>query len=274
MGNSVIWWYPQGSTTPETIDLGRKLSAINDQPTRDVADLVPSWGLQNRADFGGARVLRFAFDRAQRIRDAITIRQMRSMVTHLQAGEPIALCLDEDKTFGTWCRNGAPPQTGDSGLSTLGNQFEAFFSGSLTTGDEITIESPNPEMRREWQEFSSQTGTAITITGEVSHTFETEPVFVRYADFYPVLYLPSREINAAHPTTDRRKTWTWDVTLVEYPGAIEALNSQASALGNASGPKGFFQGLNSLGRAVSRGRETKITEDLVQRRQTRFSGGS
>lgn len=222
MGSAKVYWTPQGSTAVQSIDLGTNVSLLTDVPTRSVLDALPSWGVPLRHDLGGSRTV---VVEKRAITDAATIRALRSLTTHLQSGGSIAFCLDSDKLWGAWLD--VSPTSGDTTLShTSGSEFQSLELGSLAVGDEMTIESPAPELLREWVSVGATVATAATgttLSGAVLQTMQTAPAFARYADFYPVLRLPAAQAAADLTPNDYRRHWTWRVELVEYPGDLAAL---------------------------------------------------
>jgi hypothetical protein len=182
-------------------------------------------------DFGGARVAKFTL---ARFTGAALIRDLLSLERHLQAGGVCAISLDHDKTFGAWAAT--RPTTGDTTVILPGgNQFTAFSSsGTIAAGDQISIESPNPEYLVDYDEVTTYAANVVTLTDGIRTSYQESPVFVRYRDFYPVLRLPAGSVGRPLMTHDHRRNWTWDSPLVESPGDIAALQTQAGALGGAS----------------------------------------
>jgi len=264
MANSALWWWPHEATSADKISFPRTLSDIQLGPQRVVYDASALYGIPLRQDLGGARRIRFVHERLQPVRDATVIQALRSLTTHLQQGHPVSICLDSDKTWGTWARSGAMVEAGDSSILTYGNQFTVLDgTATVANGDEVSIESPNPELTREYRTVSSLSGARLSLGGNVYNTYDLEPVFVRYADFFPVLYLGEDQVDQSHLSQDRRLTWTWDVTLTEYPGAIEALYDSVESLVSETGPKDGA--LNSLGDAVTAGYESGMQDAFYAR---------
>lgn len=226
MGNSAIYWYPDGARAPEIIDLGRKLSDLELGSPRFRSDVTPGWGSPVVIDQGGYRTVRIVLER---IASGLVTRQLQTLCdSHLRGGGLFSFGLDSAKAWGSWCR--LDPQRGDTVLTTYGNRFTAYGTATLEANDEFTVESPNPEYKRERLLYSSATGPKLTMATAIVQDYDQEPVFVRFADFYPVLRLAP---DAPEPMThDRRLTWTLDLDCEEWPGDLAALEPFAQHLGN------------------------------------------
>lgn len=243
MANSFLWWYPQGATAPTAIDLGRKVSDLQLTPTRDRVDVVPAWGVPAASDLGGARGVRISLESMSGFAtaDLAIVRKLQALEMHLQRGGFVTFCLDQAKVWGQWTKR--LPQAGDTTIVVLRStaQFAAYnSSGTVAAGDNITIESPNPELLREYHLLSAFSGVTCTPTEPIYNTFQQGPVFVRYADFYPALWLPEGSTGQMLMQSDHRRTWTLDLPLVEYPGAIENLSSFSTALGTGAAMSSSF----------------------------------
>ncbi len=220
MGSPTLYWYPPGATSPRSFTLGLRLTDLAITDYRDRRTAAPGRGVPVHHDLGGYRTVQLSLERRT---TAATIREIRSLAAYLQAGGYLALCLDSAKVWGGWAS--AAPAAGDTSIYVdTGNAFSSLSSGSLAAGDEITIESPNPELRREFALVSSLAAArTINLDGSTMQGYSTAPVFVRYADFYPALYVAEDDMDSCAPTSDRRLNWTWDLTLTESPGVIAAL---------------------------------------------------
>jgi hypothetical protein len=226
MGNSIIWYYPPGASGPKEIDFGRKVSSLDLQFTRSVSDAVPLGGSSLRHDRGGTRRVRIA---AERLVSAALINELRSLETHLLAGYAIAFVVDKDRAWGSWATSA--PSAGAITIGHGGNAFTAFnSSATLVSGNVVSVESPNPEYRYELVTVDTITSGSLALSTAIRGDFGIEPVFVRWADFFPTLRLPQDRIGSTILTTDRRLNWSLDLTLEERPGDIEALYEEAEAL--------------------------------------------
>ena len=249
MGSPTIYYYPEGGGTFQAITLGTAMNDVQLQPMRSVVDAIGGDIRMNRMDLGGWREVRLI---KERISDAAVVRALLNLETHLQRGHPIAFALDADKCWTSWCN--VNPAAGDLTLATKGQCLPYVSGVALANGDNLTIESPNPELMREWLVVSSITGSKITVSSAVLKTYQVGPVMVRHctplgtADTYPALFMSSDQVNQPIITEDHRRNWTLDITLVEYPGALSALAKTAQSLRSAS--IGRAQGGMSLSEAV------------------------
>lgn len=230
MGNATIWWWPVGSTTVEEIDLGRTFSDLTFDTARNGTDSVSAYGRSTRYDRGGYRRVRISKERIQN--NAALVRDLEALVRHLQSGGLCAASLDKAKTFGTWSDGPVLPGGTTVRVSPGVNAFARLNpSAALSSGDEIMIESPNPEYLLDVNTFSSLSAGTITTGENIRTGFELSPCFVRYRYFYPALRLP---ISAASDpgllSHDRLLNWTLSLPLVERPGDIEALRTGAQLL--------------------------------------------
>ena len=233
MGSPTLYWYPQGATSPEAITLGLRVSDLQISAGR-WRQTTTAGGVPSNGDLGGFRTVRLVVERRT---GSALIRSLRSLETHLLAGGSVAFSLDHDRTWGGWTN--VKPERGDTTVTIATSAFGAYSSsGSVNNSVEVTIESPNPEHLREVIGISSVSGRTITIDGTIVQDYRQGPVFVRYADWYPVLTLPPQNLSQAPLVTQRRLSWDFDVTLIEYPGAIEALAEAYGGLtdGTFTGP--------------------------------------
>jgi len=229
MGSPTLYWYPQGATSPEAITIGQRVSDLQVQAGRWRRTTVAG-GIPVSGDLGGFRTVRIV---KEKLTGAAVIRSLRSLETHLLRGGSVAFSLDHVRTWGGWASSN--PQRGDTTVTIDDSAFTAFSSsGAVATGVLITIESPNPEHLREVALVSSVSGNTITLDGSVVQTYDQGPVFIRYQDWYPILTLPPQNLSQASLVTERRLFWDFDVTLIEYPGAIEALAEAYGSLGDGN----------------------------------------
>ena len=241
MSNPAIYWFPRGTTTPRKVDLGTNISALALLPERVVSDAAPIGGPRTRHDFGGQRSVRLW---KSRITSALLVRELRSLTSHLHAGGSVLFCRDPAKLWGGWAT--ARPVAGDTVISIYNNAFAVYAAGSIAVGDEVTIESPNPEYLQETAVVTGVTGNTITIGAGVIQTYGIGPVFVRFSDLYPVLRVGEGELSSVVPATERRISWEFDASLVELPGEIEALSHIWQSIGAGSPGSGVLSSLDGL----------------------------
>ena len=227
MSDPTLYWYPAGAIVARSLSLGARVSDLQVSDRRDRQTVAPLGSVPVHHDLGGTRQVTITVER--RVTSSL-IRELRTLCNFLQAGGYVAFCLDPSKLWGGWCRTTLPAAGDTTLLVDTGHVFGAYASGTLVNGDEITIESPNPEYRREWAVVNSASSMSINVSPTVIQDYDTGPVFVRYADFYPALYIDPKSLESSIPISDRRLSWTWSIVATEHPAVIEALAEQAETL--------------------------------------------
>lgn len=211
MGNAAIYYYPDPSGTLETIDLGEPLTDLSEIPLREIGQGVSLMGYPSTHVYRGSMRVRV------QLRDVATTssagqalqRHLMSLSAHLERGGIIGVAADSAKTWGSALYSGTINR-GDSNLYHRGDLW--YASGSLTAGDELVIESANPEMLREMTTVSSTTGRILTITPTARYSYSGKP-WVRHRNFYPALYWPEDERGTPIITDERRVRFSLDLTL-------------------------------------------------------------
>jgi hypothetical protein len=212
MGNPAFYYYPNPGGRLVVVDWGRPISDVFMVPGRvrvDAlgGDMVP----HHRLGPGSARVN----IRRERFTNAALERQLRTMEDHLMRGGRVGFSWDHAKTWAAYGTGGLTQ--GDTLCYTFGTSFARWSaSGALSSGDEIVIESCNPEMKREVNTVSSITGGQISLGAVATYTFEMRH-FVRYRWFYPALYLPQDQLGRSLITGDRNVNWTFAAELAIDP---------------------------------------------------------
>lgn len=233
MGNSAFYWQPTGSTVLQKIDCGRTWSDMQITPIRMGADTAPGWGAPIRTDLGGMREVRISQERIAN--NAALIRQYEGMIQHLRAGGHVAAVLDDTKAWAVWSRGAVSAGSTAFGTTPPVNAFAALGTASMASGDEVLIESPNPEYLWDVSRYSAQAGGRLTLSDAVQTGFQLSPVFVRYRWFFPALRLAADSASDSSLLThDRLLNWTLALPLEEHPGDIAALQGQALSLASTT----------------------------------------
>lgn len=211
MGNAAIYYYPDPSGTLETIDLGEPLTDLSEIPLREIGQGVSLMGYPSTHVYRGSMRVRV------QLRDVATTssagqalqRHLMSLSAHLERGGIIGVAADSAKTFGSALYSGTVNR-GDANMYHKGDLW--YASGSLTAGDEIVIESANPEMLREFTTVSSTTGRILTITPTARYSHSGKP-WIRHRNFYPALYWPEDQRGSPIVVDERRVRFSLDMTL-------------------------------------------------------------
>ena len=207
MANAFFYWYPDDTGTLESVDLGEGLSDLKITSTRVVQDAVNSMGGQSRAALMGGLMVNIV---CERFSSRVVAQELLNMQTHLEQGKAVGFGADSSKIV--CARTTRTPLRGDLSIKAGTNLFAAWnASAALAIDDWITVESPNPEMRREFLKIAAVTGTTYTAT--VKGSFTETPVIVRHHDFFPVLVMPQSAVGTPIVTHNHRITYTLDATL-------------------------------------------------------------
>lgn len=210
MADPRFYYYPESGGTLETIDLAGPLSDLQETELRDVEDAYDGERVLYRQVLGGGYRVRIVLER---FTSQALERKLKTMSAHLERGGYIGFSRDHAKT---WAGFGASGYTyrGRSIFYSTVNQFGAWNgSATFASGDECTIESGNPEMYREYNTVSSiNASNQVTLGNALVYTY-SNPVLLRWRDFYPALRLPADKVGKALVTHDHRISWTLDVEL-------------------------------------------------------------
>ena len=225
MGSAQIYYYPRGATSFKTITLPR-LSDLIIEDHRLVRDARSYQSATYRADLGGYRTVRII---SERLTDAALIRQLRTLDAHLRAGGRCAFVRDSDLAVAY--RSAAALSAGATTIPvTSSNLFPFNGSASLSSGEEVTIEDPNPDLRREFVRFASVSGSTVTVSDALTYGY-TGQTLIRYADFFPVLrFGESEATDGQFFLSEHRRNWTLDLMLEELPGEVNTVASSSEAL--------------------------------------------
>lgn len=206
MANPYFYLYYTDAGPLTSHDFGRSISDLFPRPVRARVDSRGGDGAVSSAvGPAGMRVV----VRRERTSDQSLVRMWRNVEDHLLIGGRVGFSWDHSKT---WAGFASSPTQGDSLLYTGGNAFSAWnSSAALAAGDEIVIETPNPEGRREYTTVTSITGGQISVPA-VSNTFAMKAL-VRWSGFFPALYLPEDQLERLRISSDRNITWNLDFEL-------------------------------------------------------------
>ena len=226
MGNAAFYYYPAGSSSGlETIDLGEGLTDLQVVPIR-VADSAYTMDGRMYRTVETAR-LRVSIIN-ERFSSASIAQALESMSSHLELGGAVAFTADTDKLWAGFTKG--QPSRADTSLRTLGNSFSGLAAGTLSNGDVLAIQSPNPSHYLEYVTVDSVVGDNIALSGSVRYDHPEAQTLVRYRDFYPILRLPGDRLSRAFVTHDHRLTYTLDLVVVDdLPTVYDYANANDGA---------------------------------------------
>lgn len=240
MGNAYILYYPENGKTLESIDLGRNLTDLQESPVSDRAAASSVYGSSVVSQYSNLMRVRVTLSRfsGATAAGATLARQLFTLQSHMDRGGTVAVAGNISKAYATYTKSGLT--RGTTRIPTTGNVWDFGTSGrDVASGDEVMVQSDNPECRRELRKITLNTPTAMTLTEGLVYDY-TRWMMVRHRDFYPVLRFPSDERQLIL-TSERRLVYTLDMTLEEDPPALAAggamLSSGALMGGTASGGK-------------------------------------
>lgn len=226
-----FYYYPDPSGTREEIDLAELVSDIQRLPPANKTIRHTTYaGGHHTADFGSQQRYRLVWER---FADGEVRRQLENLERHLYRGGLCGFALNHTKGWAAFVDGLRPPQRGDATVSCPAGQAFYNLTPSLSSGDEIVIQSGPPESNYEIHTVSAATSTLLTLSGStVTYTHGGSPVLARERDFFPVLRLDASGLSAKPVTHEHRIVYTLDCVLVEDWQAITAVwASGASFMG-------------------------------------------
>ena len=227
MANPYFYLYYTDGGALAAHDFGRSISDLVPRPVRARVDARGGDG--SVSSVVGPASMRVTV-RRERTSDQSLVRMWRNVEDHLLVGGRVGFSWDHARTWASWASS---PSAADTVLYTSGNAFSAWSAAAaLSATDEIVLESPNPEGRREYTTVSSVTSRQITISSGLRNTFALKPM-VRWSGFWPALYLPEDQLEKLRISSDRNITWNLDfelevdqriLTIAQKSGTVGALD--------------------------------------------------
>ncbi len=218
-----LYYYPNGDGRLVTIDLPRvsqlhELAAERERVSRRRGDggVTVAWGQSRRR----VRVVAERGFYGPASADAAVLRQLEHLEDHLTRGGLVGFSADSDKTYASW--GSAAYSTRSYIHVATGNGFSAWEgSAVLASGDEVIVESVQPQGYRSRHAITSWTAGLVTLSGSTIPQ-DMIGVMVRYRDFYPALRLPDDQLNKPILSTENRLVYTLDVELEVAPEIVAA----------------------------------------------------
>ena len=173
MGYPFFSWYPLHSMSPriEIINFGEDLSDLQVTPKRDVVDSFSLMGGRSRELLRPWVEVRVVLDR---FTDRKLFRQLSAMINHLERGGSVAFGNDHQKI---WMARTERISQGATSVLHGANVGGGYYDGStpvlstLSSPDEIVIETGAPLAKREYHTVSSASASQINL-GESLDTFD------------------------------------------------------------------------------------------------------
>ncbi len=227
MGSATIWYYPDPAGTIEAVTLPYVSDIV--QPVEDVTYADRTLG-------GGGYVRRFASQRRfalgiEKVTSAATVRDLYALESHLNRGGVIGVAFDADKAWSGYALR--PPRRGDTEIKV---QPMALYntSATLSSGDEVWVQSASPERNEELAVVSSLSGGVLTLQSGLRYSYLEQPITIRHRRYFPAGTRAVDEIGSPLVASDDRQlTHAATITLDESRDAIDALVAEPQVRGSA-----------------------------------------
>ena len=220
MAYPIFSWLPHqdGTSSPirQYIELSEYLSDLQVTPQRDVSDTYAISGGVTRTMTRAWLNVRITLDRFS---DRAVFRDLTNMINHLERGGTVSFCNDKNKAYAARL-DAAGISTGGTKIGAGENLYKKYSTTAvdfLQINDEVVVENEPPFAVRAIKKIAGKTEFD---TGAASYTVDAafteahrEGAFIRYADFWPCLYLPKSQINSGVLTHDHRINYTLDINL-------------------------------------------------------------
>lgn len=219
MGLPTFYWYPDTTGTLQKTALTRTVSTIDLRPTRQRMAPKAGDGSPRPAAWDAGMRVRITRERGV---TAAQVREFMALEVHLKLGRPVGFTLDTAKSWAAWYVL-YKMERGLSSVFTGGNAFSAWEgSAALASGNELAIESANPEGLYEERAMSSiNSSNDITLSETMLYT-RTLGGLVRHKHFFPALRLPDDQMDRPILTSEHGLTWTLDLELETDPAILSA----------------------------------------------------
>jgi len=250
-----IYWYPMGTGNLETVTIpGFVTSLEDDDPEVVAATSETVAGGMTRQLYGDWRrvVIVRQHLRPSIAAEALAIRGLRSLQSHLLAGYSVGVSVGDRATFGAFTVAGVP--RGATAIGIPGNAYAAWAPlATLQAGDEIVLQSASPFGAREVHTLSSVasigTGSALALgLSRATYYDHTGSIFVRRRTFYPHLKLPEDQLDTPIVTTSSRgRTFDFRLELREDMPEAWSVGESGEGLTGATGqPRTQYRNLQRV----------------------------
>lgn len=212
-GHPCLYWYPHPSAGLRVLSLGEVLSDLQEVPVTVAAEVVAGGRWSRVVHRQGWRIV-LVLERFGSVAGSAVERGLVALEAHLRAGGLVGVSRRHDRMWAA--QMGASVAAGDVVVPTSGNGFTGWStSAALAAGDQVVIESPDPDGRREVA-IVDAVGLGRRVTLSEGTIYPWAPgSFVRHRDCYPVCHAPIEAHGGPIVVSDYRRTWTLRLTL-EY----------------------------------------------------------
>jgi len=224
-----MWWYPDSALgEAEEIDVGEGLGDVQITPqglhTASRGANGSASGIRTAA-WSGVRV------HIDRTTDGTLARNLYAIENHLHRGGMVAVCHDADKAVAGFLS--LLPDRGVTSVSLVDRPWPHNSSAALVANDEVVLQGPSPEYRRELDQVSAVSGDTYTLNDGTRYNYTADGwVLFRYRYFFPMLRLPPDRRNQGPLLTyDGLVSYTFDAQLEEAVDAFETFASTGSVIG-------------------------------------------
>ena len=232
-----FFWYPDDRGSLETLDLAGSLADLQVTPLRSRSSAMDGGGSPHFAVREGGYRVRIVRERAL---SASVVRGLESLQSHLYRGGRVGFARNQDKAWAGYYTT-FHMNRGASTVYTAGHAFASWIAApTLANGDEVVIESANPEYISEMRTITSiSAGGDITLAENMDFTRQNIGM-VRWRDFFPCLFLPDEGIGKPIYTHEHGLAYTLDVDLQLDPAILSSGGYDANkltSLGGAGSPE-------------------------------------
>lgn len=221
MGTPRLYYYPDGGSALETIDLAEELTNIEEMPFVRREDAEAMSGAMSTAILGPMWSVRITLERFGSPGANAIERQLQALLSHLRLGGRCGVSRDHSKSFCA-LRSGATGR-GWSYVPTGGNGFAAWsVAAAIGAGDEVAIEQAAPGLCSEIRISSGMTGNTVNLSEPTVYEMDGTKgaVWVRWRDFWPVCYMSAEDAKTNPLTHDHRRNYTLNLRLYMAPGEV------------------------------------------------------
>ena len=232
MGTSKIYYFP---TSPDVagrqeIDFGEIISDLQISPYRVVSDAVSIGGRFSRVARRSGMRVRIVHER---FTDQALARQLYSLQSHLEAGGSMSFAVDSSNAYAAFVFGTGVIFSGSTPTYTMEpDLFSSYGGGAPANGDVMHVESFGANPRREEVTCNSFQAPLrqLQLAADLKYNHST-PFMIRHRDFFPALFWPQDQPSTPILSSDRRISYTLDMTLEVYPAQLATLAGLAGSDG-------------------------------------------
>ena len=232
MGNAGFWYYPSDESQLVAIDLGEKISDLEERAEVSEVSSESIGGYVATIRYGSRRKVRIVLDR---FTDAALNARLFRLVDHLKRGGVCSFSEDIDKAVAGYTTT--EPPHGSTAIRFPKNNFDAYNPAAVdvAVGDYVELAGPGPAYVRARYRVNfllsgPQYGWVVGPADAIYERFFSPVVLARWVGFWPVLRMAPEDRQQAALTFDRRISYTLDLQLTEATDATDAIGELAPTL--------------------------------------------